>query len=79
VLNDRTGILSADAANDSRFSASESISSLTIHSMMCVPLLSIEGEPFGIINLDTQNPMKRFTDEDLELLACGGQSGSSLL
>lgn len=68
VLNDKTGILSADAANDSRFSASESISSLTIHSMMCVPLLSIEGEPFGVINLDTQNPMKRFTDEDLELL-----------
>ncbi len=68
VLNDKTGILSADAANDSRFSASESISSLTIHSMMCVPLLNIEGDPFGIINLDTQNPMKRFTDEDLELL-----------
>ena len=68
VLNDKAGILSADAANDSRFSASESISSLTIHSMMCVPLLNIEGEPFGIINLDTQNPMKRFTDDDLELL-----------
>ena len=68
VLTDRTGILSADAANDSRFSASESISSLTIHSMMCVPLLNMEGEPFGIINLDTQNPMKRFTEEDLELL-----------
>jgi len=68
VLTDKTGILSADAASDSRFSASESISSLTIHSMMCVPLLSIEGEPFGIINLDTQNPMKRFTEEDLELL-----------
>lgn len=68
VLTDRAGILSADAANDSRFSASESISSLTIHSMMCVPLLNMEGEPFGIINLDTQNPMKRFTDEDLELL-----------
>lgn len=68
VLQDRSGILSADAASDSRFSASESISSLTIHSMMCVPLLSIEGEPFGVINLDSQNPMKRFTDEDLELL-----------
>ncbi len=36
--------------------------------MMCVPLLNMESEPFGIINLDTQNPMKRFTDEDLELL-----------
>ncbi len=68
VLNDKAGILSADAASDSRFSASESISSLTIHSMMCVPLLNLEGEPFGVINLDTQNPMKRFTDEDLELL-----------
>lgn len=68
VLTDKAGILSADAANDSRFSASESISSLTIHSMMCVPLLNLESEPFGIINLDTQNPMKRFTDEDLELL-----------
>ena len=68
VLNDKAGILSADAASDSRFSASESISSLTIHSMMCVPLLNMEGEPFGIISLDTQNPMKRFTDEDLELL-----------
>jgi serine phosphatase RsbU (regulator of sigma subunit) len=68
VLNEKSGILSADAANDSRFSASESISSLTIHSMMCVPLLNMEGEAFGIINLDTQNPMKRFTEEDLELL-----------
>lgn len=68
VLTDKAGILSADAANDSRFSASESISSLTIHSMMCVPLLNMESDPFGIINLDTQNPMKRFTDEDLELL-----------
>jgi sigma-B regulation protein RsbU (phosphoserine phosphatase) len=68
VLSDKTGILSADASNDSRFSASESISSLTIHSMMMVPMLNMEGEPFGVINLDTQNPMKRFTDDDLELL-----------
>ncbi|HRA87267.1 MAG TPA: SpoIIE family protein phosphatase [Planctomycetaceae bacterium] len=78
VLNDRTGILSADAASDSRFSASESISSLTIHSMMCVPLLDLEGEPFGVISLDTQNPMKRFTEEDLELLlAVANQSANA--
>lgn len=68
VLRDRAGILSADATSDDRFSASESISSLTIHSMMCVPLLNIEGEPFGLISLDSQNPMKRFNDDDLELL-----------
>lgn len=68
VIKDKAGILSADAASDSRFSASESISSLTIHSMMCVPMLDMEGEVFGVISLDTQNPMKRFTEEDLELL-----------
>ena len=68
VMNDKTGILSADAANDSRFSASESISSLTIHSMMCVPMMDLEDRPFGVISLDTQNPLKRFNEEDLELL-----------
>ena len=68
VIHDKTGILSADAASDSRFSASESISSLTIHSMMCVPMLDMDGSVFGVISLDTQNPMKRFTEEDLELL-----------
>lgn len=68
VLEEKAGILSADAASDSRFSASESISSLTIHSMMCVPLLDHNEVPFGVINLDTQNPMKRFTDDDLQLL-----------
>ena len=78
VINDKAGILSADAASDSRFSASESISSLTIHSMMCVPMLDMEGEPFGVISLDTQNPMKRFTEEDLELLlAVANQSAHS--
>ncbi|MEZ6122917.1 MAG: SpoIIE family protein phosphatase [Planctomycetaceae bacterium] len=68
VLNEKAGILSADASNDSRFSASESISSLTIHSMMCVPMLDHSDQPFGVINLDTQNPMSRFTDDDLQLL-----------
>ncbi len=78
VLNDRSGIVSADATSDSRFSASESISSLTIHSMMCVPLLNLEEEPFGVISLDTQNPLKRFTEEDLQLLlAVGTQAAHS--
>lgn len=68
VLEDKSGILSADAASDSRFSASESISNLTIHSMMCVPMMDMEDRPFGVISLDTMNPLKRFNEEDLELL-----------
>ena len=68
VLEDKSGILSADAVNDSRFDAAESISSLTIRSMMCVPMLDLQGNPSGVINIDTQNPNARFTEADLELL-----------
>ena len=78
VLEQKQAILSADAANDDRFQASESISALTIHSMICAPLLSLEGEPMGIINLDTQNPVHRFQKDDLDLLlAVAGQAAMS--
>ncbi|WP_146502520.1 SpoIIE family protein phosphatase [Rubinisphaera italica] len=78
VLEERKGILSADAATDARFEASESISSLTIRSMMCVPLLGLSGEPLGVINIDTQNPISQFRQEDLDLLlAVAGQAALS--
>ncbi|MGE5194953.1 MAG: SpoIIE family protein phosphatase [Deltaproteobacteria bacterium] len=78
VIADKTGILSADAASDSRFQASESIANFTIRSMMCVPLPGLDGEPLGIINIDTQNPLKQFQKDDLDLLmAVAGQAALS--
>ncbi|MBM80552.1 MAG: stage II sporulation protein E [Planctomycetaceae bacterium] len=78
VLTEKSGILSADAASDTQFEASESISSLSIRSMMCVPLLSLEGEPMGILNIDTLNPLNQFQNEDLDLLmAVAGQAAMS--
>jgi serine phosphatase RsbU (regulator of sigma subunit) len=78
VLEERTGILSADATSDSRFEAAASISSLTIRSMMCVPLLALDGAAMGVINLDTQNVLSRFTKDDLDLLlAVAGQAALS--
>ena len=78
VMEEKTGILSADAASDTRFQASESIANLTIRSMMCVPLLSLAGEPMGIINIDTQNAFNQFGPEDLDLLmAIAGQAAMS--
>lgn len=78
VLEQKTGVLSADAASDSRFQASESISNLTIRSMMCVPLLSLDNEPLGVINIDTQNAFNQFQPEDLDLLmAVAGQAAMS--
>jgi len=47
VLADKTGILSADASVDGRFQASESIANFTIRSMMCVPLLGLDGSPWA--------------------------------
>lgn len=79
VLDEKTGILSADAASDARFDASASISNLTIRSMMCVPMLGLNEEPLGVINLDTQNPINRFKKDDLDLLlAVAGQAALSL-
>ncbi|MEW4488470.1 SpoIIE family protein phosphatase [Thalassoglobus sp. JC818] len=68
VLEEKKAILSADAASDSRFDASESISALTIRSMMCVPMLDMQGDPVGVINIDTQNPVMQFKNEDLEIM-----------
>jgi serine phosphatase RsbU (regulator of sigma subunit) len=78
VIADKAGILSADASSDTRFQASESIANFTIRSMMCVPLLGLDGEPLGIINIDTQNPLKQFSKDDLDLLmAVAGQAALS--
>lgn len=78
VLTEKTGILSADAANDSQFQASESIANFKIRSMMCVPLLGLDGEPLGMINIDTQNPLNQFRAEDLDvLMAVAGQAALS--
>lgn len=78
VLEKKTAILSADAASDDRFSASESISALTIRSMMIAPLLNLQGEPVGVINIDTQNPLSQFKKDDLEILiAVAGQAALS--
>jgi serine phosphatase RsbU (regulator of sigma subunit) len=35
---------------------------------MCVPLCAAEGKAFGVIQLDTQDRSKKFTQEDLKLL-----------
>jgi phosphoserine phosphatase RsbU/P len=78
VLTEKSGILSADAASDAQFGTSESIPNLAIRSMMCAPMLNLAGEPMGVINIDTQNPVMKFTKDDLDLLlAVAGQAALS--
>lgn len=61
-------LLSEDASTDSRFGLAQSIADFRIRSVMCAPLCALDGKAFGVIQLDTQDRSKKFTQEDLKLL-----------
>jgi serine phosphatase RsbU (regulator of sigma subunit)/pSer/pThr/pTyr-binding forkhead associated (FHA) protein len=69
AMNSRKAILSADAASDERFGMAQSIADFSIRSMMCAPMMGNDGQPIGVIQIDTLNQRARFTDSDLEVLA----------
>lgn len=68
VLRQKEAILSADAATDTRFDMAQSIADFRIRSMMCVPIFNKDGDPLGVIQLDTQDQMQKFEQEDLDVL-----------
>jgi phosphoserine phosphatase RsbU/P len=47
---------------------SSSVSAFQIRSVLVAPLLTAEGIPFGVIQVDTQDANKRFAEDDLRLL-----------
>ncbi len=63
-------ILSGDAGHDARFDGSQSVRALQLRTVMCVPMLSQQGTPLGVIQIDGQNPLKKFEAEDLDVLLC---------
>lgn len=70
ALESGEAILTTDAIGDSRFSHSDSIVSLQLRSIMCVPMISQEGEGLGVVQLDLSDMRYQFSQEDLDLLAC---------
>ena len=68
VMKSKEAILSADAADDARFDAAESIVDFKIRSMICAPLVAGEGEALGVIQLDSLNRRNHFERDDLEML-----------
>ncbi|MCH9652322.1 MAG: SpoIIE family protein phosphatase [Planctomycetes bacterium] len=72
-------ILSADAVEDDRFKMSESISSLRIRSMMCVPLVSQGGDVLGVIQIATRDIGQQFDKDDLDVLVAIAQQSSLAL
>ncbi len=65
-------ILSADAGDDERFDSSQSVRFHQIRSIMCVPLIDRTGSSIGVIQLDTRQRAKPFTQEDLDVLVVAG-------
>ena len=79
-LDTGQSILSEDASSDSQFDMSQSIADCKIRSMVVAPLMARAGAPaFGVIQLDTQDRFKKFTQDDLRLLmAVAAQAGVAL-
>jgi len=68
VLGAKKAVLSQDAGNDKNLPTSASIADLKIRSVMCVPLLTPDGQALGILQLDTSDRHK-FLQDDLDVLA----------
>jgi phosphoserine phosphatase RsbU/P len=78
-LNELKSFLSEDASSDSDISAAQSIAEFKIRSVMCVPLATQDGKALGVIQLDSQDRTKKFSQEDLKLLVCvAGQASIAL-
>lgn len=68
AIADRKAILSTDASDDASFGMADSVAELDLRSIMCVPLAVNDGQPLGVIQVDTHNQMQPFTHDDLHLL-----------
>src|SRR5262245_874132 len=77
TLEKGKAFLSDDASRDDRIQLSQSVVDFRIRSVMCAPLCRADGKAFGVIQLDTQDRSKKFTEEDLKLL-CGVANQASI-
>src|SRR5207253_2394218 len=68
VIHHGQAVLSEDVTTDDRFGGSRSIAEAEIRTLMCVPLKDHQGQPVGILQLDTRDQQGRFTPDDLDLL-----------
>ena len=70
AMTTRRAILCNDLSLERPVPMTESILSSRMRSVACVPLLSQELQPLGVIELDAYDREARFSAEDLELLNC---------
>lgn len=76
VLATNLAVISANTLDDPRMKNSDSVLAQNIHSTMCAPMHGLDGQPFGVIYLDSLNPRHRFSQEDLQLLVAVASQAS---
>jgi serine phosphatase RsbU (regulator of sigma subunit) len=79
ALDEGVGLRSDDVKNDERFQASSTITSLNLHSVLCVPLINSEGGRLGALQLDRFSEGLGFRSEDLHLLTAVGMQVTVVL
>jgi serine phosphatase RsbU (regulator of sigma subunit) len=66
VLSRREAILWVD--KDPVRVPSGTLEDLRIRSLMCAPLLNVDGQPFAVVQIDSHRAQSPFTPEDLEIM-----------
>ncbi len=72
ALDEGIGLLSEDVKDDERFQSSQTITSLDMRSLICVPLIGQEGRRLGVIQLDRFRSGQPFLVGDLQMLTAVG-------
>ncbi len=72
VLEQRKGVLAADARSDARFDTSKSVIMQGIRSALCVPLTARSGNLVGVLALDATRVVNTFHEKDLIVLETVG-------
>ena len=68
ALDEGIGTLSEDLQSDQRYEPSHSIMSLDLHSIICVPLINLDGKRLGVIQVDRFCKGFGFRVDDLHLV-----------
>jgi len=67
-LEEQQALLIEDTAQNEQMQLAASISGLKVRSIMAAPMISPDGEVFGVIQVDTQDRGRKFNQDDLQLL-----------
>ncbi len=68
VMSTAEAILMGDHAGQNAEEMNQSVFEFKSLSMICAPLMGPSRQPLGILYLDTTDPVRRFTQEDLDVL-----------